>query len=404
MLQKIIKSRTIICILAMLLSIGFCQIGMAEETPIVRIGSAQGSVSDSVDISINIENASVIGAMDIGLTYDASILEATNVVNEAMIESLPDALSSYNISSGKINISLATYPDAINNDGELFIVTFDVVGGNVGDNVTLVAEVEAYTMNASPQPVSVDTEDGVVVVTEKKSDGSSGGSGSGSGSSGSAGVGSSGEAPGNIQMSETKTKTVYKNSELSYSFNANGNIVQFITFTGLTNSGEIGAKVEMLKTTSTVVGLAPPEIVYQNLNVLLGPSNWATSSNIANPIIGFKVETTWISENNIDGSTIKLHRYNGVNWESLVTTQTSQDADYLYFESETSGFSPFAVTGEELEGEPGGEGITAEPAVAVTLEETPVPTPTEKGGIPGFGLFAGLSVLLIAVQLLRKNK
>ena len=382
-----------------------CQIGLAAETPTVRIGSAQGSVSDSVDISINIENASVIGAMDIGLTYDSSILEATNVVNGAMIESLPDALSSYNINSGKVNISLATYPDAINNDGELFIVTFDVVGGNVGDNSTLVAEVEAYTMNASPQPVSVDTEDGVVVVTAKKSDGGSGGSSSSSsGSSGSAGVGSSGEASENIQMSETKTKTVYKNSKLSYSFNSNGNIVQFITFTGLTNSGEIGAKVEMLKKTSTVVDLAPPDTVYKNLNVLVGDNNWATSSNIANPIIGFKVETTWISENNIDGSTIKLHRYNGGKWNSLVTTQTSQDADYLYFEAETPGLSPFAVTGKELEGEPGGEGITAEPTVAVTLEETPVPTQTEKEGIPGFGLFAGLSVLLIAVQLLRKNK
>jgi PGF-pre-PGF domain-containing protein len=404
MLQKIIKSHTIICVLAMLLSIGFCQIGLAAETPTVRIGNAEGSVSDTVDISINIVNASVIGAMDIELTYDANILKATNVVNGAMIESLPDALWSHNISSGKINISLATYPDAINNDGELFIVTFDVVGGNAGDNSTLVTEVEAYTMNASPQPVSVDTEDGVVVVTVKRSGGSSGGSSSSSGSSGSVGVGSSGEASGNIQMSETKIKTVYKNSKLIYNFYSNGNIVQFITFTGLTNSGEIAAKVEMLKKTSTTVDRAPPDTVYKNLNILLGDPNWAISSNIANPRISFKVEKTWISENNIDVSTIKLNRYNGAKWNPLITTQMSGDADYLYFEAETTGFSPFAVTGKELEGEPGGEGITAEPTVAATVEKTPVPTPTEKKGMPGFGLFAGLSVLLIAVQLLRKNK
>jgi len=402
MLQKIIKSHTIICVLAMLLSLGFCQIGLAAETPTVRIGSAEGSVSDTVDISINIVNASVIGAMDIGLTYDANILKATNVVNGAMIESLPDALWSYNISSGKTNISLATYPDAINDDGELFIVTFDVVGGNAGDNSTLVTEVEAYTMDASPQPVPVDTEDGVVVVTVKSSGGSS--SGSGSGSSGSVGVSSSGEASGNIQMSETKIKTVYKDSKLIYNFYSNGNIVQFITFTGLTNSGEIAAKVEMLKKTSTTVDRAPPDTVYKNLNILLGSPNWAISSNIANPRISFKVEKTWISENNIDVSTIKLNRYNGAKWHPLITTQMSGDADYLYFEAETTGFSPFAVTGKELEGEPGGEGITAEPTDAATVEKTPVPTPTEKKGMPGFGLFAGLSVLLIAVQLLRKNK
>jgi len=57
------KSLTVICILAVLLLIGFCQIGLAAETPTVRIGSAEGSVSDTVDISINIVNASIIGAI-----------------------------------------------------------------------------------------------------------------------------------------------------------------------------------------------------------------------------------------------------------------------------------------------------------------------------------------------------
>jgi len=151
MLQKIIKSHTKICILAVLLSIGFCQIGLAAGTPTVRIGSAEGSVSDTVDISINIVNASVIGAMDIGLTYDASILKATNVANGAMIESLPDALWSYNISSGKINISFATYPDAINNDGELFIVTFDasvvnVTGVDSGSIGSTTVQLESWTL------------------------------------------------------------------------------------------------------------------------------------------------------------------------------------------------------------------------------------------------------------------
>jgi len=80
----------------------------------------------------------------------------------------------------------------------------------------------------------------------------------------------------------------------------------------------------------------------------------------------------------------------------------AEDANSLQFEAETPGFSPFAVTGKGGEEEPDGAGIIAEPTV--TVEKTPVPTPTEKKGIPGFGLFAGLSVLLIAVQLLRKKK
>ncbi len=74
----------------------------------------------------------------------------------------------------------------------------------------------------------------------------------------------------------------------------------------------------------------------------------------------------------------------------------------MQFEAETHGFSSFAVTGKEFEGEPGGEGIIAEPTV--TAEKTPAPTPTEEKGMPGYGIFAGLSVLLIAVRLLREKK
>ncbi len=81
-----------------------------------------------------------------------------------------------------------------------------------------------------------------------------------------------------------------------------------------------------------------------------------------------------------------------------MTTKIAEDVNSLQFEAETPGFSPFAVTGKTI-GEPGGEGIIPEPTV--TAEKTP--TPTEKKGIPWFSLFAGLSILLITVQLLRKK-
>jgi hypothetical protein len=82
-----------------------------------------------------------------------------------MIESLSEPQVAYHISSGRINISFATYPDAIDGDGELFIVTFDVVGGDAGDNTTTVLEVDAHTTDDPPQPVEVETENGVVTVT-----------------------------------------------------------------------------------------------------------------------------------------------------------------------------------------------------------------------------------------------
>jgi hypothetical protein len=125
-----------------------------------------------------------------------------------------------------------------------------------------------------------------------------------------------------------------------------------------------------------------------------------TKRNIADATVVFTVEKPWITENNIDESSIALYRYSDDTWHELVTRKIAEDANSLQFEAETPGFSPFAVSGKKTMGEPGGEGII-EPTV--TAEKTPIPTPTEKKGMPGFGLFAGLSVLLIAVQLLRKK-
>jgi len=142
----------------------------AAEMPTVSIGSAEGSVGDTVNVSINITDALAIGAMDIRVTYNASILNATNVANGSMIESLPAPLVAYHISYVDINISFVTYPEAINGDGELFIVTFDVVGGNAGDSSPLDLEAEAYMNDTPPQPVDVVTKNGVVNVTDGAAD------------------------------------------------------------------------------------------------------------------------------------------------------------------------------------------------------------------------------------------
>ena len=224
--------------------------------------------------------------------------------------------------------------------------------------------------------------------------GSSGGSSSGGGASG--------ELYENIACSETDRRYVYTNSDISYSFELECNIVQFVKFTSLKSAGQVATKVEILKDTSTLVDNPPSDIVYKNLNIWVGNAGWATERNIDDATVVFTLEKSWITENNIDESSIALYRYSDDTWHELVTKKIAEDADSLQFEAETPGFSPFAVSGKELEGEPGGEGIIAGPTA--TVDKNPAPTPTEKKGMPGFDLFAGLSVLLIAVQLLRKKK
>ncbi len=220
-----------------------------------------------------------------------------------------------------------------------------------------------------------------------------------SGGGSSSGGGASGELYENIACSETDRQYVNQNSDISYSFELECNIVQFVKFTSLKSAGQVATKVEMLKDTSALVDNPPLDIVYKNLNIWLGNAGWGTKRNIADATVVFTVDKSWITENNIDESSIALHRYSDDNWNKLITRKIAEDANSLQFEAETPGFSPFAITGKTI-GETGGEGII-EPTV--TAEETPAPTPTEKKGIPGFSLFAGLSVLMIAVQILRKK-
>jgi len=239
---------------------------------------------------------------------------------------------------------------------------------------------------------SEETDDG----SKTSDDSSSGGGGGG---------GTSGEAFANILISETERENVYKDTIISYSFDMDGNIVRYINFTGLTSYGQVAAKVEILNHTSTLVDHAPQDEVYKNLNLWVGNLGWANSRNIANPTVNFIVEKSWVTENNIDESTIRLNRYSDGTWNPLVTTEISSDSSYLYLEAKTLGFSPFVITGKKvsLPASPGGEGIVAKPAAS--MEESINQTGTEKKpGVPGFGLFAGLSILLVAVEILKKKK
>jgi PGF-pre-PGF domain-containing protein len=221
----------------------------------------------------------------------------------------------------------------------------------------------------------------------------------GSSGSSSGGGGTSGEAFVNIDIKEIQRESVNKNTKVSYSYNSKGNIIRYINFTGLTNSGTVATQVEILKNTSTLVDTDAPDNIYKNLNIWSGKQGWATSKNIDNPVIEFYVEKSWITANNIDETTITMNRYNSGNWDRLTTTLITRDSEKLYFISNTSGFASFAVTGKQVvEDQAGGEGIEEQ-----TIKETPehVSTQTQKD-IPGFGLLICLVVLLFTINYRKK--
>lgn len=168
-------------------------------------------------------------------------------------------------------------------------------------------------------------------------------------SSGGGGGGTSGEDFYNIFQSETDRQSVFKNSNISFRFEHEENILQHINFTALNSAGTIAAKVEILKNTSTLVNIPPPHKVFKNLNIWVGNYGWATDKNIKDTIIGFKVEKSWIEDNDIVVSTIKLCRYHDNVWNPLPTKKSGEDDTYMYFKAKTLGFSPFSITGSTEE-------------------------------------------------------
>ena len=216
-----------------------------------------------------------------------------------------------------------------------------------------------------------------------------------SGGGGGGGGGTSGEDFYNIVLSETDRQSVFKNSNVSFRFELEGNVVKNINFIALNSAGTVAAKVEILNNTSTLVSTPPPHEVYKNLNIWVGNYGWSTDKNMAGTTVNFMVEKSWVIDNDIRETTIALYRYSNDNWDRLVTRKTREDSDYLYFEAEVPGFSPFAVAGQKKTVE-----IISTPtpvtAVGTEVTATEIETPT----LPKKPSTIGLAIIIIVLVII----
>ncbi len=90
---------------------------------------------------------------------------------------------------------------------------------------------------------------------------------------------------------------------------------------------------------------APPwEIVYKIVTIQVGEANFSSGeSNFKNATIEFRVEKSWIEENDINEDKIYLKRHSEGKWNKLKTSEVREDTDYIYYEAETPGFSDFEI-------------------------------------------------------------
>ena len=333
------------------------------------------------------------GNYDITFIAESNGLQDIETVTINVLDSAPliSNLAEKGISSNSITLAWTSSSDAslveVYRNGTIIGNVTGSASGYVDNNLN---SDTTYEYSLVPYDLSGNkgTAISITLHTSSSSSSNSGGGGSSSSSttskkssSSGGGGGSSGSTEDyvNIAVKDVDNEYVGIDANVTYEFNGEGNDILAITFHSLKNSGEITSTIEVLNNKSKSVSSDPEGIIYKYLNIWVGKSGFATTSNIDNARIKFKVANSWIEEMGVSSEDIRLERYNGNEWEVLPTTLESSTTDYSIFESSTPGFSPFAITAEKILAAPVSSDADSEPA---QIENTgPAESQPEKSNI-----------------------
>ncbi|MCL7413637.1 MAG: PGF-pre-PGF domain-containing protein, partial [ANME-2 cluster archaeon] len=234
----------------------------------------------------------------------------------------------------------------------------------------------------------------------------------GGGGGGGGGGGTSGEEFANIMCTEVDRQFVGVDQQVSYSFEFGCNYVKYINLTSVASSGKIAAKVETLNHTSSLVDIPVPDVVFKNVNVWAGNMGWFSENNVQDPTIMFRVERTWVTENDITLNTITFYSYDDSTaaWEKMSTRKTGEDPDSYYFTASLPNrgtLGPMAISGRSSSASPP-PFPTISPTITPTQTIPSGPTPeivpdmkpvtwtgVWKEEVPGFQVFIALFMLII---------
>lgn len=345
-----------------------------KDRPVISVTASRSASSvatgGTVTLGYLISNAAATGAAD-----------ATNV---AVNLTLPTGFS---LTSGTSSYSLGSISAQGSTSGT-WVVTADSPSTTNTFTMSVTSTIPGGT-------VSTTTSVSATTSSSSSTSGSSGGGGGGGG-------GVSGENYNNIELKEKYDETIYKDKTTSYRFKNASSAVMFINITGNTNAGLINTALELLKGRSSLVNVTVPGVVYKNFNVWVGTTGFVSTKNIQAASVGFRVLNSWLTDNDILATDIRLVRWDGTKWVQLETTQNSKDSTYTYFEAKTTAFANFAIAGLNGEIVPAAttESETLEQFTAI--EETPVES--QKKGTPGFEIALSAAVLSMLYLFVRSRR
>ena len=231
-----------------------------------------------------------------------------------------------------------------------------------------------------------------------------------SGSSGGGGGGApTGDRYENVLLKEVQNIFVTKDKHVTYSFKKEGNKITSIQFLSLKNSGNIQTAIEVLKDKSSFAKSKAPGQIYQQMNIWVGKVGFVVPENVNDLRVDFKVEKKWLEENNIETDTVKLYRYADSSWNALPTTITGEDESCIYFESQTPGFSPFAIISETEAQEVTGavmKSVNEEATTMVAVEDVySADKSTVKNKLNVFpAILGGIIIVLIGAYIVYRKR
>ncbi|HII92092.1 MAG TPA: PGF-pre-PGF domain-containing protein, partial [Methanosarcina sp.] len=153
----------------------------------------------------------------------------------------------------------------------------------------------------------------------------------------------SSEPATNIAVKELSTRSIVSDYPIQFDFTKNATCIVNIEFNPKKTFRKTTTVVEELKNRSTLVPTSPEGTVYKYVNIWVGDSGAGLPTSIKSGFVEFKVEKAWIKDNNISKAQVVLQRYDS-NWQPLYTEKVGEDENYIYFKSETPGYSFFAIT------------------------------------------------------------
>ena len=242
-----------------------------------------------------------------------------------------------------------------------------------------------------------------VLTPSSLSGGSSGGSSHHS--SGGGGGGGSPEPANNVEVKELSQAFITNGKTVKFDFAKNATCVVYVSFDSKKTFGKTTTIAEQLKGKSTLVSGLPSGEVYKSFNVWVGNGGVATSKNIENPVVCFKVEKAWIKDKKINQDSITLNRYSDKKWDQFPVNLSGEDNKYLYFTAKTSGFSSFAVTGTAKSSEETVKEVQIDyPETINNNTENKEPRKEQKEILktPGFEIYYGIASLFAVLLYKRK--